>query len=117
MLKRYNGNGYINSKRASQKPRGRARTRDELPVITSLVEAKEAVEETLRHFGRPERDRGIWIWYCRRIGVDRFMDLALDVISSARQHEIYDPPAALQCHLQEHYRALKLRAGLKGGAT
>ena len=55
----------------------------------------------LEHFGNRDRDRGIWVWYCRRIGLDTFLDIADEVISSARQGELRWPVRALQRHLQE----------------
>ena len=36
----------------------------------------------------PHRDRGIWVWYCRRIGLDAFLDIADEVISSSRLGEL-----------------------------
>ena len=56
-------------------------------------EACKAADYVLEHFGNPLRDRGIWVWYCQRLGLDRFLDLADEVISSARQHEIKWPAA------------------------
>ena len=56
-------------------------------------EACKAADYVLEHLGNPLRDRGIWVWYCQRLGHDRFLDLADEVISSARQHEIKWPAA------------------------
>ena len=61
----------------------------------------KAADYALEHFGNRDRDRGIWIWYCRRIGLDVFLDIADEVISSARQGELRWPTRALQRHLQE----------------
>ena len=64
-------------------------------------EACKAADYVLEHFGNPLRDRGIWVWYCQRLGLDRFLDLADEVISSARQHEIKWPVRAFLRHLKD----------------
>ena len=46
-------------------------------------------------------DRGIWVWYCQRLGLNQFLDLADEVISSARQGEIRYPVRAFQKNLME----------------
>ena len=38
-------------------------------------EACKAADYALEHFGDPKRDRGIWVWYCQRIGLDTFLKL------------------------------------------
>ena len=59
-------------------------------------EACKAADYVLEHFGNPLRDRGIWVWYCQRLGLNQFLDLADEVISSARQGEIApDDPDSL----------------------
>ena len=73
-------------------------------------EACKAADYVLEHFGNPLRDRGIWVWYCQRLGLDRFLDLADEVISSARQHEIKWPVRAFQRHLKDE---LTSRGGAK----
>ena len=77
------------------RPRGREK------LLCSWREACKAADYVLEHFGDKSRDRGIWIWYCRRIGLDVFLDIADEVISSARQGELRWPVRALQRHLQE----------------
>ena len=77
------------------RPRGREK------LLCSWWEACKASDYVLEHFGDKSRDRGIWIWYCRRIGLDVFLDIADEVISSARQGELRWPVRALQRHLQE----------------
>ena len=54
-------------------------------------EACKAADYVLEHFGNPLRDRGIWVWYCQRLGLNQFLDLADKVISSARQGEKIAP--------------------------
>ena len=81
----------------SLRPRGRGREK----MLCSWREACKAADYVLEHFGNKSRDRGIWIWYCRRIGLDVFLDIADEVISSARQGELRWPTRALQRHLQE----------------
>ena len=79
------------------RPRGRGREK----LLCSWREACKAADYVLEHFGDKSRDRGIWIWYCRRIGLDVFLDIADEVISSVRQGELRWPTRALQRHLQE----------------
>ena len=81
------------------RPRGRVREGEKL--LCTWREACKAADYVLEHFGNKSRDRGIWIWYCRRIGLDVFLDIADEVISSARQGELRWPTRALQRHLQE----------------
>jgi len=57
----------------------------------------------LEHFGNPRKDRGIWVWYCRRLGVGRFLDIAYEVISCTKCGEIKWPTRAFQQHLKEAY--------------
>ena len=79
----------------------RPRVRGREKLLCSWREACKAADYVLEHFGDKSRDRGIWIWYCRRIGLDVFLDIADEVISSARQGELRWPVRALQRHLQE----------------
>ena len=79
----------------------RPRGREGENLLCSWREACKAADYVLEHFGDKSRDRGIWIWYCRRIGLDVFLDIADEVISSARQGELRWPTRALQRHLQE----------------
>ena len=79
----------------------RPRVRGREKMLCSWREACKAADYVLEHFGDRCRDRGIWIWYCRRIGLDVFLDIADEVISSARQGELRWPTRALQRHLQE----------------
>ena len=79
----------------SLRPRGREK------LLCTWREACKAADYVLEYFGNKSRDRGIWIWYCRRIGLDAFLDIADEVISSARQGELRWPVRALQRHLQE----------------
>ena len=73
-------------------------------------EACKAADYVLEHFGNPLRDRGIWVWYCQRLGLETFLDLADEVISSARQHEIKWPIRAFHRHLKD---ALIAQGGAK----
>ena len=82
---------------ASLRPRVRVRER----LLCTWREAVKAADYVLEHFGNRDRDRGIWVWYCRRIGLDAFLDIADEVISSARLGELRWPTRALQRHLQE----------------
>ena len=79
------------------RPRARARER----LLCTWREACKAADYVLEHFGDRDYDRGIWIWYCRRIGLDLFLDIADEVISSARQGELRWPARAFQRHLQD----------------
>jgi len=81
--------------------RPRVRGRESEKLLCTWREACKAADYVLEHFGDKSRDRGIWIWYCRRIGLDVFLDIADEVISSARQGELRWPTRALQRHLQE----------------
>ena len=90
--------GSINTSNSSPlRPRGREGEK----MLCTWREACKAADYVLEHFGDKSRDRGIWIWYCRRIGLDVFLDIADEVISSARQGELRWPVRALQRHLQE----------------
>ena len=89
--------GVSRSNSVALRPRGRGREK----LLCSWREACKAADYVLEHFGDKSRDRGIWIWYCRRIGLDVFLDIADEVISSARQGELRWPVRALQRHLQE----------------
>lgn len=90
-----NGNVSI----PSSKPRGRARTREAL--LCSWREACKAADYVLERFGDPRRDRGIWVWYCQRIGLDTFIDLADEIISCWEQREIKYPVRAFQRNLKD----------------
>ena len=83
----------------SSKPPYQGNERAEL--LCTWREAVKAADYVLEYFGDRSRDRGIWVWYCRRIGLDTFLDIADEVISSARQGELRWPVRALQRHLQE----------------
>ena len=89
--------GVSRSNSVALRPRGRGREK----LLCTWREACKAADYVLEHFGDKSRDRGIWIWYCRRIGLDVFLDIADEVISSARQGELRWPVRALQRHLQE----------------
>lgn len=89
--------GVSRSNSVALRSRGRGREK----LLCSWREACKAADYVLEHFGNKSRDRGIWIWYCRRIGLDAFLDIADEVISSARQGELRWPVRALQRHLQE----------------
>ena len=64
-------------------------------------EACKAADYVLEHFGNPLCDRGIWVWYCQRLGLGTFLDLADEVIGCVRQHEIKWPVRAFQRHLKD----------------
>ena len=81
--------------------RPRVRVREGAKLLCTWREACKAADYVLESFGDRCRDRGIWIWYCRRIGLDTFLDIADEVISSARQGELRYPVRAFQRHLQE----------------
>ena len=81
------------------RPRGRARTREGLQC--TWREACKAADYVLESFGNPRRDRGIWVWYCQRIGLDTFLDLADEIISCWEQREIKYPVRAFQRHLMD----------------
>ena len=74
--------GNINIPGNSLRPRAHACT---------WREACKAADYVLEHFGNPLRDRGIWVWLCQRLGLNQFLDLADEVISSARQGEVKSP--------------------------
>jgi len=99
----------------------RPRGREGEKLLCTWREACKAADYVLEHFGDKSRDRGIWIWYCRRIGLDVFLDIADEVISSARQGELRWPIRALQRHLQEALpkpaSALRASARQGGGAA
>ena len=92
-----NVNGNVNI--PSSKPRRRARTREAL--LCTWREACKATDYVLEHFGNPRRDRGIWVWYCQRIGLDTFLDLADEIISCWKQREIKYPIRAFQRNLKD----------------
>ena len=96
-----NVNGNINILRAPLRPRAYA---------CAWREACKAADYVLEHFGNPLRDRGIWVWYCQRLGLNLFLDLADEVISSARQNEIKWPVRAFHRHLKD---ALIAQGGAK----
>ena len=89
------GDGISKCNSVALRPRGREK------LLCTWREACKATDYVLEHFGDKSRDRGIWIWYCRRIGLDVFLDIADEVISSARQGELIWPVRAFQRHLQE----------------
>ena len=64
-------------------------------------EACKAADYVLEHFGNPLRDRGIWVWYCQRLGLDVFLDLADEIISCWEQREIKYPVRAFQRNLKD----------------
>ena len=109
--------GVSRSNSVALRSRGRGREK----LLCSWREACKAADYVLEHFGNKSRDRGIWIWYCRRIGLDAFLDIADEVISSARQGELRWPVRALQRHLQEALpkpaSALSATARQGGGAA
>ena len=80
-------------------PRPRGRTREGLQC--SWREACKAADYVLENFGNRRRDRGIWVWYCQRLGLGTFLDLADEIISSWKQQEIRCPVRAFQRHLMD----------------
>ena len=78
-------------------------------------EACKAADYVLEHFGNPLRDRGIWVWYCQRLGLNQFLDLADEVISSARQGEQIAPNPRLTAEGVSTCRR-QSRSGGYGGA-
>jgi len=78
----------------------RPRTR-ERALLCTWREACRAVDDVLTHFGDPRKDRGIWVWYCQRLGLNAFLDIADDVVGSWERREIKWPAKALQRHLME----------------
>ena len=89
--------GLYISNSSPLRPRVRAKER----LLCTWREAVKATDYALEHLGDRERDRGIWVWYCRRIGLDTFLDIVDEVISCTRQGELRWPARALQRHLQE----------------
>ena len=57
-------------------------------LFSEIVTGKSTLVSDL---SKPLRDRGIWVWYCQRLGLNQFLDLADEVISSARQGEQIAP--------------------------
>ena len=64
-------------------------------------EACKAADYVLENFGDQKRDRGLWVWYCQRLGLDAFLELADEVVSCWRQGEIRYPVRAFQRHLKD----------------
>ena len=79
------------------RPRGRVRE----GLQCSWREACKAADYVLENFGNRRRDRGIWVWYCQRLGLGTFLDLADEIISSWKQQEIRWPVRAFQRHLTD----------------
>ena len=79
--------------------RPRVRVREGLQC--SWREACKAADYVLENFGNRRRDRGIWVWYCQRLGLGTFLDLADEIISSWKQQEIRWPVRAFQRHLMD----------------
>ena len=79
------------------RPRGRGRE----GLQCSWREACKAADYVLEYFGNRRRDRGIWVWYCQRLGLGTFLDLADEIISSWKQQEIRWPVRAFQRHLTD----------------
>ncbi len=78
-------------------PRPRART-----YACTQEEAKSAAGEALKHFGSAA-DAKLWMWYCRRIGLNRFLDILDWTIADWGQHEIKRPVQAFQKRLCEAF--------------
>ena len=110
--------GVNSCKCSPPRPRGRmgARTRtaavsskppyqddEHAELLCTWREAVKAADYVLEHFGNRDRDRAIWVWYCRRIGLGTFLDIADEVISSTRQGELRWPTRAFHRHLQEAF--------------
>ena len=91
--------GNVNIPVGATRSRVRARTREALEC--TWREACKAADYVLEHFGDPRRDRGIWVWYCQRIGLDTFLDLADEIISCWEQREIRYPVRAFQRNLKD----------------
>ena len=87
--------GNVNIPEEARRPRVRA------GVKCTWREACKAADYVLEHFGDPKRDRGIWVWYCERIGLSTFLDLADEILSSWNQREIRWPARAFQRHLMD----------------
>ena len=79
-------------------------------------EACKAADYVLEHFGNPLRDRGIWVWYCQRLGLNQFLDLADEVISSARQGEVKSPQTT-QTHCRRRIHLPKAIAKRRYGGA
>jgi len=127
--------GVYSCKCSPLRPRGRTCAREKMAAVSSKPpyqgdehaelpcawrEAVKAADYVLEHFGDRSRDRAIWVWYCRRIGLDTFLDIADEVISSARQGELRWPIRAFHRHLQEALpRGLPsvARSAKEGGAA
>ena len=84
-------------------------------LLCTWREAVKAADYVLEHFGDRSRDRGIWVWYCRRIGLGTFLDIADEVISSTRQGELRWPTRAFHRHLQEALPKAPLTLSLQRG--
>ena len=82
-------------------PDGARRPRARTGVKCTWREACKAADYVLERFGDRHRDRGIWVWYCQRIGLGTFLDLADEVISCWKQREIKCPVRAFQRHLMD----------------
>ncbi len=78
-------------------PRPRARV-----YACTQEEAKLAVNDAIRHFGT-EADRMIWMWYCRRLGLNRFFDILDWTLSDLKQHTIKWPVKAFQRRLMDAF--------------
>ena len=89
--------GNVNIPGEARRPRARARK----GLQCSWREACKAADYVLEHFGDRRRDRGIWVWYCQRLGLGSFLDLADEIISSWKQQEIRWPVRAFQRHLMD----------------
>ena len=110
--------GVYSCKCSPPRPRGRTGARMRTAAVSSKPpyqgdehaellctwrEAVKAADYVLEHFGDRSRDRGIWVWYCRRIGLGTFLDIADEVISSTQQGELRWPTRAFHRHLQEAF--------------
>ena len=89
--------GNVNIPDGDRRPR--ARTRKGLKC--TWREACKAADYVLEHFGNPQHDRGLWVWYCQRLGLDVFLDLADEVISCWNQREIRYPVRAFQRNIKD----------------
>jgi len=98
--RRLDVDGNVNIPVARPRAPAHARVREE-GLLCSWREACKAADTVLERFGDRKRDRGLWVWYCRRIGLGAFLDIADEVTSCWRQHEIKWPVRAFQRHLQE----------------
>ena len=108
-------NGVNSCKCTPHRPRGRASARTRERLLCTWREAVKAADYVLEHFGNRSRDRGIWVWYCRRIGLGTFLDIADEVISSTRQGELRWPTRAFHRHLQEALPKNPLTLSLQRG--